>query len=46
MEILTNENEVIISPFEEDPALSRKEMFFLKVSNAPGGIPLESLPPP
>ena len=38
-------NKVVITPFAQDPHLSKDVRAFLKVLNAPGGVPLESLPP-
>lgn len=45
METEKNVGEVIIPPFAEDPKLSFEVREFLKALNAPGGVPLESLPP-
>lgn len=45
METQKNEGEVKIPPFDQDPKLSLEVREFLKALNAPGGVPLETLPP-
>lgn len=45
MDTKKNEGKVTIPPFDQDPMLSAEVRTFLKALNAPGGAPLESLPP-
>ncbi|MCQ6957010.1 alpha/beta hydrolase [Mucilaginibacter aquariorum] len=45
METPTNVEKAIIPPFAKDPMLSVEVRDFLKELNAPGAVPLESLPP-
>ena len=45
MDTHTNESKVTVPPFDQDPMLSVEVREFLKALNAPGGVPLESLPP-
>jgi acetyl esterase len=42
---MDTQNKVLTTPFAQDPHLSNDVRAFLKLLNAPGGVPLESLPP-
>src|SRR5476651_1114666 len=42
---MNKETNVIIPPVEDDTSLSCEVKAFLSVLNAPGGVPLESMPP-
>ena len=45
MDTMKIEQEVFVYPFDQDPALSTEVKSFLRILNAPGNKPVESLPP-
>ncbi|RAV52842.1 alpha/beta hydrolase [Mucilaginibacter rubeus] len=45
MKTISNDGNVVIPPYDQDPRLSKEVREFLKALNAPGNVAIESMPP-